>query len=230
MAQRRTGWEALGAVRERLAARRAEASAAARPLAPSGAAGAPPPAPVRAADPEAVPEFERTLFAQAMAGVEPLKRMSRHHRAPPPPAPLARQRALDEVRVLEESLSDEFDPLSLLETDERLSWRRMGIGPEIVKKLRRGEWIIQDELDLHGARRDEARVLVADFVREATRRGLRCVRIVHGKGLGSVGRQPVLKSKVRVWLAQKNEVLAFCQARPEDGGSGALVVLLRPSD
>ena len=97
------------------------------------------------------------------------------------------------------------------------------------QKLRRGEWVIQDHLDLHGARVDEARELLAGFLREALRRGFRCVRIVHGKGLGSKDKVPVLKGKARVWLAQREEVIAFCQARPAQGGSGALVVLLRPA-
>jgi DNA-nicking Smr family endonuclease len=88
--------------------------------------------------------------------------------------------------------------------------------------------VIQDQLDLHGHRVDEARLALGQFVREAWRRGLRCVRVIHGKGLGSKDREPVLKSRVRRWLAQRDEVLAFCQARPAEGGAGALVVLLRP--
>jgi len=90
--------------------------------------------------------------------------------------------------------------------------------------------VIQDEIDLHGCRTDEARELLGGFLREALKRGVRCVRIVHGKGLGSPDKQPVLKGKTRVWLAQREEVIAFCQARPAEGGSGALVVLLKPSD
>ncbi len=143
--------------------------------------------------------------------------------------PQARQRQLDEARALEESISDEFDAESLLETDDLLSWRREGIGADVVRRLRRGAWVIQDQVDLHGSRRDEARLLVGEFLRDSVKRGLRCVRIVHGKGLGSIDRQPVLKGRVRRWLTQKDEVLAFCQARAQDGGSGAMVVLLRPS-
>jgi len=81
---------------------------------------------------------------------------------------------------------------------------------------------------LHGMRREEARVALADMLRDSVKRGLRCIRVIHGKGLGSLNKQPVLKGKVRAWLVQKEEVIAFCQARPHDGGAGAVVVLLQP--
>ena len=97
----------------------------------------------------------------------------------------------------------------------------------MVRKLRRGHWSLQAQLDLHGLRRDEAREALGSFVNESARRGLRCVRVVHGKANGSPGREPVLKSRVRRWLVQKQEVLAFVQAQAADGGSGALMVLLQ---
>jgi DNA-nicking Smr family endonuclease len=97
----------------------------------------------------------------------------------------------------------------------------------VLRKLRRGHWIVQAELDLHGLTRTEAHEAVAGFLREALRRARRCVRIVHGKGLGSKNREPVLKGKVRVWLAQRDDVLAFCQAPAAQGGSGAMLVLLK---
>jgi DNA-nicking Smr family endonuclease len=128
---------------------------------------------------------------------------------------------------LKESLSDEFNVDTLLDTDEALSYARNGIGPDTLRKLRRGHWVIQGQLDLHGMRRDEAREALGEFLRAALRRGQRCVRVIHGKGLGSVNKEPVLKNKVRAWLVQKEEVIAFCQARAADGGSGALVVLLK---
>ena len=87
---------------------------------------------------------------------------------------------------------------------------------------------MQRQLDLHGLRVDEAREALAHFVANAHRCGLRCLRVIHGKGLGSAGKEPVLKDKVPRWLVQRDEVLAFCQARPTDGGAGALIVLLRP--
>jgi DNA-nicking Smr family endonuclease len=124
-------------------------------------------------------------------------------------------------------LSDDFDADSLLETDEDLSYTRQGIGIDVAKKLRKGHWVIQAELDLHGMRRDQARDALADFLRQCGRTGRRCVRIIHGKGLGSVNKEPVLKKKVRNWLIQKDEVLAYSQATAADGGSGALIVLLK---
>jgi DNA-nicking Smr family endonuclease len=171
---------------------------------------------------------ERELFSASVGPVMPLRRAAQAlPRRPRPPA-LPRQRERDEAAVLRESISDEFDVETLLDTDEALSFRRRGVGPEVVRKLRRGVWAIQAQLDLHGLRRDAARARLADFLREAVRGGLRCVRVVHGKGHGSPGREPVLKGKVRGWLVQKNEVIAFTQARAQDGGHGALLVLLKP--
>jgi DNA-nicking Smr family endonuclease len=145
----------------------------------------------------------------------------------PRPLPIARQHLADEQAALQESLSDDFTIETLLHSDESLSFARNGIGPDVMRKLRRGHWTIQQQLDLHGLRRDEAREALAEFLRLAARRGWRCVRIIHGKGLGSVNKEPVLKSKVRNWLVQKEEVLAFCQATAAEGGSGALLVLLK---
>lgn len=178
----------------------------------------------------ATAERERNLFALSVGAVTPLPKKNRSL-SPARPKPLAepRQRTLDEASVLVEALSDDFDVESLLDTDAALSFRRRGVGPEVTRKLRRGVWAIQAQLDLHGLRRDAAREQLAEFFREASRQGLRCVRVIHGKGNGSPGREPVLKAKVRSWLVQKNEVMAFTQARASDGGHGALLVLLRPS-
>ena len=167
------------------------------------------------------------LFRQAVAGAKPLAPNGRIslNSAPLPAIPM--QHLRDEQAALAESLSDAVDVDSLLETDDMLSFRRPGIGPDVVRKLRRGHWAIQDELDLHGLRSDEARESLSAFIRQTQAAGHRCVRIIHGKGLSSPGREPVLKHKTRAWLVQKNEVLAFCQAKPADGGAGALVVLLR---
>ena len=125
----------------------------------------------------------------------------------PRPSPQPRQRELDEKAVLREALSDEIDVDSLLDTDETLSFRRPGIRLDVVRKLRRGHWSIQAQIDLHGLRRDEAREQLAAFLRDAVLGRLRCVRVVHGKGNGSPGREPVLKGKVRGWLVQRSEVM-----------------------
>lgn len=167
------------------------------------------------------------LFAQTVGPVQPLKAHNRKEHHLPRPAPWPRQRELDEQAALQEALSDEMDVETLLETDAELSFRRPDVGVDVLKHLRRGRWSIQAEVDLHGLRRDQARERLAGFLREATQRGLRCVRVVHGKGLGSPGRVPVLKGKVRAWLVQKSEVAAFVQAQGSQGGHGALIVLLR---
>ena len=172
---------------------------------------------------------ERQLFAHTVGAVQPLRRAGALRAASAtrvPPSPLPRQRERDEAAVMHDALSDEFDVESLLETDESLSFRRPQIGPEIVRKLRRGVWAIQAQLDMHGLRRDEAREQLNIFLRMSGDHGLRCVRVVHGKGNGSPGREPVLKAKVRSWLAQHAQVLAYTQARAAEGGAGALVVLL----
>jgi len=173
-------------------------------------------------------DAEKNLFQRAAGKVEPLRSHGRVHHPPEPVAPIAAQRQLDDQRVLKESISDEFDTSTLLETDEALSFRRPGVGIDVARKLRRGYWSIQGEIDLHGLRTDDAREALASFLRDAVRQGLRCVRVVHGKGLGSPGKTPVLKGKVHGWLVQKNEVLAFVQARGDEGGAGAVVVLLKP--
>jgi DNA-nicking Smr family endonuclease len=175
---------------------------------------------------EAQALLEGELFARSVGPVWPVRGPARAVLARTPPEPVPVQRQRDEQAVLREAISDDFDVETLLDTDEALSWRRPGVGPEVVRKLRRGVWAIQAQIDLHGLRRDEARESLAAFLREAARHGLRCVRVVHGKGNGSPGRQAVLKGKVQTWLVQKAEVLAFAQARASEGGAGALVVLL----
>ena len=174
-------------------------------------------------------EAERHLFANSVGKVKPIAAKDRVHHAPLRPTPQRLQQELDDQAALLESMSDEFDVTTLLDVDDQLSFRRPGIGTDVTRKLRKGEWSIQGQLDLHGLRSDEAREAVGQFVRDAKRMGWRCVRVVHGKGLGSPGKEPVLKSKVQRWLVQKQEVIAFVQAKPADGGAGALVVLLGPS-
>ena len=175
-------------------------------------------------------ELTANEFRDAVGDVTPLNGGTRveHKRVPHPP--IAHKRREDDQLVLVASVSDEFEADTLLHTDDELSFRRPGVGPHVLRKLRRGEWVIQDEIDLHGCRTGEARELLASFIRDAGKRGLRCVRVVHGKGLGSKGRQPVLKGKTKIWLMQRDDVIAFCQARPTEGGSGALIVLLKPSN
>ena len=170
---------------------------------------------------------EKNLFIRAVGEVTTLSHSPRVSLSPEPAKPLAQQQRLDDVNVLRESLSDDFDVSTLLDTDDELSYRSQGIGTDVTQKLRKGHWSLQGQIDLHGLRSDEARDALGQFIRDATKRGWRCVRVVHGKGLGSPGKTPVLKSKVQRWLVQKTEVLAFVQAKGSEGGAGALVVLLK---
>jgi DNA-nicking Smr family endonuclease len=173
---------------------------------------------------------EADLFRHSIGQVAPLPSSDKLSHALPRPSALARQHLADEQAALMESISDEFTYDTLLDTDETLSFARSSIGNDTLRKLRRGHWVIQRELDLHGLRTDQAREALGEFLRDVRRHGMRCVRIIHGKGLGSVNREPVLKGKVRNWLIQKDEVLAFCQATPAEGGSGALMVLLKSQE
>ncbi len=143
------------------------------------------------------------------------------------PKPIAKQFIRDEKQALKDSLSDDFYPLHELESGEELLYLRSGQSPDVLSKLRRGFWVVQAHIDLHGLISDEARQYVAEFLSDCKKRSIRCVRIVHGKGLGSRNREPVLKNKLRHWLIQKDEVIAYAQAKPEDGGSGAVIVLLK---
>ena len=177
----------------------------------------------------AAAERQRRQFTDAVGPVTPLPPHGLTPATAVRPEPLPRQREADEHAALQEAMSDEVDIESLLLTDDGLSFHRPGVGPDVVTRLRRGHWSIQGELDLHGLRRDEARDRMAAFMREAGLRGWRCLRVVHGKGLGSPGREPVLKAKVQRWLGQSAAVLAFTQASGPMGGAGALIVLLRGS-
>ena len=174
-------------------------------------------------------QSDHALFLRAIGAVQALRASARHEKAGQAarPAPLPRQRQQDERAALRETLSDEFDASTLLHVDEHLSYLRAGIGPDVPARLRRGQWAVQRQIDLHGLRVDQARQALAAFIAAACRSGVRCVRVVHGKGHGSPGKTSVLRAKVPGWLIQKHEVLAFVQARPPDGGAGALLVLLR---
>lgn len=165
-------------------------------------------------------------FAKAVADVRPLKAQRRTTQARTPAAPIPRQRDLDERAALLESIARPVTPDEALESGEELVYLREGVPRQSLRRLRQGHWVVQANLDLHGMNRLEAADQVALFLREALRRGLRCVRIVHGKGLGSINREPVLKNKLRGWLANRDAVLAYSQAPLHEGGSGAVLVLL----
>jgi DNA-nicking Smr family endonuclease len=170
---------------------------------------------------------EAEVFRAAVSDVVPLTGPARieHERLLPQPVPA--QRLRDEREALKESLSGQLAWDAGMETGEELSYARNGVGAQTLSKLRRGHWVTQDELDLHGLTVEQARSALTQFLNRSVRRGLRCLRIIHGKGLRSKNREPVLKRKLGVWLIQRDEILAFCQARSADGGGGAVVVLLK---
>jgi DNA-nicking Smr family endonuclease len=167
------------------------------------------------------------LFRAQLADAIPLKTKPRAAHARRRPEPIPQQTLANEVAVLGELLAPLADDESGLETGEELRFLREGLGTDVLRKLRRGHWVLQDELDLHGMTRTEAHAAVSAFLSEALKQGWRCLRVIHGKGLGSKNREPVLKAQLGRWLSRREEVLAFCQARRHDGGSGALVVLLK---
>jgi DNA-nicking Smr family endonuclease len=163
-------------------------------------------------------------FRRAVADAQPLeaRRKIVHQRRP---APVPAQRIRDERAVLDESLG----PVSLddaLDSGNELTYLADGLRRDVLRKLRRGHWVVEDELDLHGMNRTVAAAAVADFLRQARKRHLRCLSIVHGKGRGSHHREPVLKGLLRKWLLRE-EVLAFSQAPAAQGGAGAVLVLLK---
>lgn len=169
------------------------------------------------------------LFRRAVADAVPLPPSGRADIARPRPKPIAHQRRADERQVLVDALSDPWDWETAVSTGEELLYLRPGVPTAALRKLRRGGWVIRGELDLHDHTGDEARIAVAAFLNRCMLEDRRCVRIIHGKGHGSKNRLPVLKNKVRHWLMQREDVLAFCQARTVDGGAGAVIVLLKSS-
>lgn len=167
------------------------------------------------------------LFRQEAGPVRPVAH-DRIAPARPRPGPFPRSTLADEAQVLQDMLSDEYDPAEF-ETGEELLFARPGLQHGLLRKLRRGQFSIGAEFDLHGMTVPVARQALANFLAQCQRSGIRCVRIIHGKGNGSPQRQPILKTKISGWLRQRNDVLAFCSARPADGGNGALYVLLKKS-
>ena len=159
--------------------------------------------------------------------VTPLPGLNRAQSVKPRPRPIAGQRLRNEREVLAESLSDHDAWEAGFESGDELNFLRPGLATDTLRKLRRGHWVLQGEIDLHGLTVAEARPVLVKFLNDSLRDGVRCVRVIHGKGLGSKNGEPVLKRKVASWLMQREEILAFCQARRTEGGGGAAVVLLK---
>lgn len=198
--------------------------------APPAASRAPAPAPRRtiAASKHAAGDLD---LGAAFADVAPLKPANRARIARAAPSPVPRQHIADERDALEaskygaEPAPHTWDIGQELEGEQ--TWLRKGLGTDVLAKLRRGQWSVQAELDLHGHDSDAAHDALVDFLEEARSAGFRCVRVIHGKGLTSPNREPVLKGKVRRWLARRDDVLAYCEAPRHAGGGGAVLVLLR---
>lgn len=176
--------------------------------------------------PPSLSDDESSLFRTSIGGTRPLPDNGKTVFPPHLPWPVPRQNRTDENPLSVDGLSDHI-PQELAEIEEEFYFLRPGVAPLTMKRLRRGHWAIQAELDLHGMTSDEARSCLIGFLDECKQLGLRCVRVIHGKGLSSRNREPVLKLKTASWLMQRPEILAFCQARPMDGGSGAVIVLLK---
>lgn len=170
------------------------------------------------------PEDE-ALFRQQVGSVKRLHhdRVESSRRGPPP---IPRSTEADERQVLQDMVSDYFEPYDM-ETGEEIYYCREGIQQTVMRKLKRGQFRVSAVLDLHGMNVDSARQALAYFLHTARRQNMTCVRIIHGKGNRSRAKGPVLKPKVNHWLRQRDEVLAFCSARPVDGGTGAAYVLLK---
>ncbi|MET0217819.1 MAG: Smr/MutS family protein [Burkholderiales bacterium] len=170
---------------------------------------------------------ELDLLKEALRDVTPIKAPERVQHAPRHVAPLPVQRLRAEREILAETLSDASPLEDGLESGAEPGFLRDGLSRQVLRKLRRGHWVFQAELDLHGLTIPAAREALVEFLQRCMREGWRCVRIIHGRGLRSRNATPVLKAKVAAWLSQRQEILAFCEARPADGGAGAVVVLLR---
>jgi len=170
---------------------------------------------------------ETALFRDAVQDVAPLTAPDKIAHSRKKPRPIPRKTRPDQKAPLDDSLSDHI-PLDA-EGDDSSSFSRSGLSSQSLRRLRRGYWPTQDVLDLHGHTSDEARAALVAFLNACGEQGMRCVQVIHGKGLSSGNREPVLKVKVRHWLMQRADVLAFCEAKPEEGGSGAVKVLLKTS-
>jgi len=174
-----------------------------------------------------VDEEDLLLFRAAVGDVKPLRRGIRVLHPLRKPRPIPRQSLHDQREVLKDSLSDHVYWSDSMESGEELLFLRPGLQTQALRKLRRGHWVTQGELDLHGCTLAEAKIELIRFLDHARTSGSRCVRIIHGKGLRSRNREPILKNNVANWLMQRDEILAFCQAKAADGGSGAMLVLLK---
>jgi DNA-nicking Smr family endonuclease len=171
-------------------------------------------------------ENDLRLFRDAVKDVRRLAHKPRARAPVSHPPPRARLTEEDEADVMRHLLDGDVEPADM-ENGEELSYRQEGVQQGVLRRLKRGHYRVHAELDLHGLIVPEAKATVRTFIEDARARGVRCVRIIHGKGLRSRHRGPVLKAYLDRWLRLRDDVLAFCSARRVDGGTGAVYVLLR---
>ena len=173
-----------------------------------------------------VSDEDLRLFAEAIGPVRPIASDRAAPASTPRPLPEPLQSQLDEARVASELMFSEIDPAAI-EVGEEISYLKAGLSPKLLRQLKRGHFSIADEIDLHQMTAAVARTATKDFLDDAKRHGRLCVKIIHGKGLRSRSEGPVLKRMVDGMLRQRADVLAFASARPAEGGTGAVIVLLR---
>jgi DNA-nicking Smr family endonuclease len=171
-----------------------------------------------------VTDEDRNLFAQAIGPVRPIRR-AEVAASKPRPAPEPRQSLLDEARVPFELIDSTIDP-ARIEVGEELSYLKEGHSPNLLRKLKRGQFSVADEIDLHQMTAAVAKVAINLFLAESKRAGRHCVKIIHGKGLRSSNAGPVIKRLVDSMLRRRGDVLAYASAKANDGGTGAVIVLL----
>ena len=170
---------------------------------------------------------DKKLFQEAVKNVKPLKIKSKTIEVSvSKPKPIAKKLIEDEKKVLLDSISDDYI-YDNIESEDGLLYLRHGHSPDILNKLKKGYWVVQGSIDLHGMISKEAKSYIVDYIQDCKKRHIRCIRIIHGKGIGSKNKEPVLRNKVKNGLVQKDEVIAYAQAPRHDGGSGAVVVLLK---
>lgn len=168
------------------------------------------------------------LFRDAVGEVRAVNH-DRADTAKPPPSPVVRHSERDDRSVMQ-SLLEELSEADFLETGEHLSYTSPGVQRSVLKKLKSGRYSVQSEIDLHGLTVEEARKELSEFLKEAQVRRHLCVRVIHGKGRKNLERSPRLKPAVNQWLQRNSKVLAFCSARTNDGGTGAVYVLLKRAE
>lgn len=176
------------------------------------------------------PADDNTLFQKEMNGIKPLtQERVRPKTKVIEPETLAKTKKDKDFYSNDSLYSEEFEPKTI-GNEETLSFQRSGVQDRLFNQLRAGQLYLEAELDLHGMIITTAHQELAGFIYQCRRERIRCVRIIHGKGWGSKDNQPVLKTKLNAWLQQEENVLAFCSTPIEDGGTGAVYVLLRRAD